>query len=479
MSKMLFDVPRPAEAPKDTTAEIAPKPYKHSIVDSSKTPIESLAAWIGGSNLQVDYYSQIFGGSEELKAFDPNQLNPYQNYHKINRLIIKLQGAFSQDDEGENGRFSISASAVIPPFPNLVPNVGDAIIADMGEGDAGQFSVTRVRKLTNNHASAWEITLKHDRVVTSDLEQKLNSKVTKESYYQRDYLITGQNAILAAEDYNAVGVLNQHLRNISQMFVSNNFSYANHTLIIPGQADATYDPYVVRATLKVVSGEDSPMTRDIREYNCDDHRIPKFVDIYTAVMKRDKTLLYNTFKEFACVTVALLNPSVYQNSVRYSGIRYIVAPYRPNLDNDNYATLNEIITGYRLSVVNPGITLTGTTGDDCRCVADIRIPCECCDNGCTDKDTDTVDTDSNFGNPGMDIPTIGNTSYVLSTAFYDKKLVECSLFERVIWNILDDKPMNYKEVFAFCENYHKWGKLEQYYLGPLLILMIRATLHGL
>ena len=75
-NKMLFDIPRPADAPQSTTAEIAPKPFKHSIVDSAKTPVESLAAWIGGSNLQVDYYSQIFGKSEELKPFDPNQLNP-------------------------------------------------------------------------------------------------------------------------------------------------------------------------------------------------------------------------------------------------------------------------------------------------------------------------------------------------------------------------------------------------------------------
>ena len=472
--KMLFDIPRPADAPQSTTAEIAPKPFKHSIVDSAKTPVESLAAWIGGSNLQVDYYSQIFGKSEELKPFDPNQLNPYQNYHKINRLIIKLQGAFSQDDEGENGRFSITASAVIPPFPNLVPNVGDAIVADTGEGDAGQFTVSRVRKLTNNHASAWEITLKHERLVTEHIAKLLDSKVTKESHYQRDYLITGQNAILAAADYNAVTVLNQHLRRISQMFITNNFSYANHTVTIPDQIEATYDPYVTRAVLKIISSEDVPLLRDIREYNCDDHRIPKFTDVYTAVMKRDPTLMYSTFREFACITVALLNPSVYQNSVRYSGIRYIVAPYQPNLDNDHYTTLNEIISGYRLSVINPGLKVEGATGTDCPCLADVNINLDCCD-----PNAKPIEDKSNVGNPGFDIPKIGNTSYVMSSAFYDKNLLECSLFERCIWNILEDKPLNYQDIYAFCDNYHKWGKLEQYYLGPLLILMIRATLRGL
>jgi hypothetical protein len=160
--------------------------------------------------------------------------------------------------------------------------------------------------------------------------------------------------------------------------------------------------------------------------------------------------------------------------VRYSGIRYIVAPYQPNLDNDHYTTLNEIISGYRLSVINPGLKVEGATGTDCPCLADVNINLDCCD-----PNAKPIEDKSNVGNPGFDIPKIGNTSYVMSSAFYDKNLLECSLFERCIWNILEDKPLNYQDIYAFCDNYHKWGKLEQYYLGPLLILMIRATLRGL
>lgn len=476
MSNMLFDIPRPNVEPKNPTPEVTPTTYKHSIVDSKKTPIETLTTFIGGSNWQVDYYSQIFNTSEELKAFDPNQLNAYQTYHKINRLIIKLQGALSQDDDRDSGRYSIRGSAVVTPHPNLVPNVGDAFVADTGEGTAGQFTITSVRKLTVSLASAWEIEFKHDRVMTKQIESLLNAKVVKQSYYQRDYMITGQNAIMVEEDYNTSKDLTHLLKVVSNQFVSNHFSFTNHTLTVPEQDLPTYDPFVTRAALKIISLDDVKQLRDIREYNCDDHRIPKFADLYTAVMKREPTLLYNTFKEYARISTSLLNPSVYQNSIRYSGISYLIVPYREELDNDNYQNLNEIIMGVRMSSTSPGLANAYSEGN-CVCVADVRVNCGCC--GETPASSKEKGDNAAIGNEGMDIPEIGDTSYVLSNAFYEKDLLNCTLFERMVWNVLENKPLDADKVANFANNFNKWGKLEQFYLGPLLILMIRAALRGL
>lgn len=468
---MLFDIPRPNAEPKNPTPDITPKTYKHSIVDSVKTPTETMGAYIGGSNWQVEYYSQIFGQSEELKPFDPNQLNPYQSYHKINRLIIKLQGALSNDDERDSGRFSITGSAIITPHPNLIPNVGDAFIADIGEGSAGQFTVISVRKLSSNLASAWAIDFKHERSVTAKIEKLLNAKVVQESYYQRDYLITGQNAIMVAEDYNTSKDLEKAVKVISQLFVSNFFSFTNHTLLVPEQDLATYDPFVTRAALKLISLDDVPKLRDVREYNCDDHRIPKFNDLYVAVMKRDPTLLYNTFTQYARISTGFLNPSVYQNSIRYSAIKYVVVPYREALDVDQYDDLNHIIENVMVGS-GSGLSQLGVDAD-CKCVADVRKSCACCDG--TLAMQEGKEELSALGNPGMDIPKIGNESYVLSTGFYGHELVNCTSFERQVWNLLEGKVLDSALVLAYCNHYHRWGKLEQYYLGPLLILLARAA----
>lgn len=473
MSDMLFETPRPSDPPKNPVPEVYDKPYRHSVVDSVKTPIETLAAWLGGSNWQVDYYSQIFGKSEELKSFDPTSLSPYQNYHKINRLIIKLQGAIDNNDLTDSGRYELTGSAIITPHPNLVPNVGDAFIGDMGEGQAGQFTVVSVQKLSNNLSSAWRINFKHERAVDSTLERLLQTKVTRESYYNRDYLITGQNGILATEEYLAVQSLERYLQQISTQFVVNNFSHENHTLIVPGQTLPTYDPYVTRAALRVIAVTDAPQIRDVRELNCDDHRIPKFSDIYTVILKRDPTLLYSGFRQFAKILTNMLTPSVFQNSIRYTGIKAIVVPFKPQLDNDNYSGLNELIQLSRSTTTDSGLSMNGVL-DDCHCYGDLNIPlnCECEDPVIPTEDNPVV------GEPGFDIPTISNSSYILSSAFYEKKLIECSLFERLLWNILDNKPIDNQQVYNFAVKYHLWGRLEQFYLGPLLILLIRASLRG-
>lgn len=453
MTKMLFDIPRPEEPPKNPTPEIAPKTYRHSIVDSVKTPIETLTAYLGGSNWQVDFYAQVRGSSEELKAFDPNSLNPYQTYHKISKLIIKLQGALSQDDETNTGRFEMAGTAVIPPHPGLVPNVGDAFIADVGEGSAGQFSIISIRKLSNNLASAWSIEFKMERIVTEKIVRLIDSKVVKTSYYNRDYLITGQNPILVEEDFNASRTLTEHFNHIANQLVSQNFSFDTHTVTVPGQTRATYDPFVVRAILRIISNNEVKLYRDIREYNCDDHRIPKFDDLYTAVIRRDPTLLYNTFTQYARLSVNLLNPSIYQNSIRYSGIYFVVVPYRSTLDNDNYSALNDIISGQRLSSVANGLETNSLTALNYTELATTR--------------------------PGFDIPSITSDSYVLTPAFYSNELVKCTKFERCIWNVLNNDTIAYQDVYPFCQEFKNWSKMEQYYLGPLLLLLIRHTLRGL
>lgn len=473
MSDMLFDTPRPEGQPKNPVPEVFDKPYKHSIVDSEKTPIEALTAWLGGSNWQVDYYSQIFGKSEELKSFDPTSLKPYQNYHKINRLILKLQGAIDNADQPQDGRYELTGTAVIPPHPNLIPNVGDAFIADMGEGQAGQFTVVSIQKLANNLASAWRINFKHERGVDRNLENLMNAKVTKESYYNRDYLITGQNGILATEEYMAVQTLEEHLVRISNLFITNNFSWENHTLILPGQDASTYDPFVVRAALKVISSESVKFLKDVRELNCDDHRIPKFNDIYTAILKRDKTLLYGAFRDFGRIPTNLLTPSVFHNSIRYTGIKAVIVPYKQDLDNDGYVKLLNLIDGANGTWSGTGLNVNGVI-DDCHCWGNIAIPVPCV----CEETPPELGEDPMIGNPGMDIPTITNASYVVSDAFYDKRLTDCSLFERMLWDILDNKPLDNEKIYKFVECYHLWGKLEQFYLGPLLILLIRACLRG-
>lgn len=471
----IFDIPVPEPQPAPPKAEITPPTYKHSIVDSKKTPIEAPAAWIGGSNWYVDYYSQNHGAEEESHAFDPEKLVAYQSYNKINRMILKLQGALSVEDVTDRGRMAATGTALVPPNPGIIPEEHDVFIADIGEGTAGQFTVESVRKLSLNAATAYEITFRLARAVSEKLTKQLDSKVVENYYFRRDSLILGQNPLLIDEDFKATYSLEEYYTQIAALWVASNTSYTHNTFLPPNQAEPIYDPYVVRAMLKLVSSSQHRAVKEIREYNVDDYRIPKYDDVYTAVMNRAAHLIYRCFHQYQTVNYIALRSNPLQNSIRWSGIKVGIIPSTANLDADNFGDLFKLPGVSGPDMTFTGGSLSGSTTSSCW--ADLCEPCSI-DNKPPPTNSDDPNIGPNpelggIGQPGMDIPSIGFPWYVLSEDFYKKRLPACSKFERLLWDILDGRPTNYQDVYPFCQDFVKWGRMEQFYLGPFLLMLIR------
>lgn len=481
----VFDIPQPEPKPEKPAVEVTTPSYKHSIVESTKTPIETMATYIGGSNWTVDYYSQVLESEEELKAFDPEQHIAYQSYNKINRLVIKLQGALSTTDDTGTARMETVGSAIIPPMPGLIPNLHDVIIGDVGEGTAGQFTITSIRKLTLNAATAYEIEFSLARVATEKITRLLDDKVVNVYHFRRDSLILGQNPLLLDAEFDATRTLEHYLKEITTLWVSGNFSYTHNTFVIPGQTQPIYDPYVTRAALKIISPDEHRLIRSVVEYNCDDHRIPKYDDIYTAMMKRDAYLIPRVFKGFNIIDYRALLINPYQNSIRYSGIHYGIVPSTMNVDADDYSGLSTVpgLNSISLNTTVTGDTAPSTINDTpVSCPADPNIPCDATDwtpNPNPGTNTTTPPNYGELGNIGMDIPPITSASYTLSTSFYAHQLTKMTQFERLVWQTLEDKRVAYQDVYPFCKAYAQWGRLEQFYLGPILIMLIRSALRSI
>lgn len=465
MTNMLFDIPAPTPAPANPTPELADKPYKHSVVDSEKTPIETIASYIGGSNYYCVYYSQKLTKTEELKPFDPHQLSVYQQYTKINDFIIKLQGALvSGDDISGTGRHSLTGTAIITPHPNLKPNYGDVIIGDIGEGRAGQFTITSTRKLTQNMATAWEVEFTLERIADSGIVKLLDSKTVTELWYQKDYLITGQNPLLATEDYTASKTLNQHFADIANQYIVNFLHYGSRTLVIPGQEELTYDPFVVKAYSRLVTSTDAPLAADMRLYNCDGYNIPNHQDLYTAVIFKNKTVLSSIFKEFRVIDVRFMGSRVYQNPIRVTSIRRLVVPYSASLGVNSTDDLIALIS--KASIME-GLTLTDRV---------TRLPIDDC--GCKPPATPEQDMADKLKDMELSklIPKISNLSYVLSPSFYGKDEANCTAFEIDILKIVNNEEVTLDNINRYCDSYAKWSQLQQYYLTPLLLAMVKFAI---
>lgn len=471
----LYTLPSESDEIKPAKTQIADPSYINSVVDTRVTPVESILAYISGSNWGVNYYSQMLGSSEETKAFDPNQLAVYQNYHKINQLILKLQGSLTVDDDAStNGRISMTGTAVITPMPNLIPNVGDVIVGDIGQGKAGQFSVVTIRKLTHLKATAYELHIRLDREVSQSLQTKLDSYVSKESYYQRDYLITGQDALLTSEQYHSVHKLSRYQSSITNFYLQKFMSVEAKSLVIPNQKTLVYDPYLVSAVLKIFDPEMVPKITKMVQYNVEDHHLSEQMNIFDVAMNREIQFLPLVFSQFVQLDVELLAPSVFQSSVRYSAIKQVIIPRLSEVDVDNDQTLQNWVLSY-----SPSLTLTngyqGGLISQVSCPADPNIPCEVTDTP-TQNTTNTIKYNTP-GDIGVDIPTITNQSYIFSQAFYNHDLVTCTIFERLVLKMMGGEVINATELYPFCDRFYSWGRLEQFYLGPFLVMLIRSVLY--
>lgn len=477
-------VPRASEK-KKTPVSITDPAYKHSIVDSSKRPLETIISFIGGSNWYIDFYSQILRDNEELKPFDRSSHTAYQTYRCIHRLQVKLQGGLTSNDNQDTGRLSQSGTMIIAPLLGLTPNVYDMFIADIGEGVAGLFTITNINKLSLNAQAAFECNFELSVTMNQGLEQKLNHKTMEHLHYDHDLLMVGENPIIVREEYHAMSELRDLEKSITQLWLSESYSHETKTLLVPGQPKPTYDQYVVKAMVSLVSGSHHSNYGEVRQYNVDDHRMDKHTDIYSVIATGEKHFLAHCFRKFLVVDKRVLQVSPYQNSVKYSAIERIVVPGSSRIDADNYGWVSNIPQGAKFAITGTKTTKgdKGSKNQCVPCIADVNIPCGndplAPNNGSNGGDIKDTGIDySGLNDPGMDIPRIGSDSYVLSKAFYDNTPSECTLFEREILGIMCRKKANWQTALSFSTAYPKWGRLERYYLAPLLICIIRSALYG-
>lgn len=427
--------------PKKSEVQIATSDYKHSIVTSEKMALEPIIAFIGGSNWTVDWLSQVQNQHESLKPFDVAQQNTYQMYHYIKNMIVKLQGALSPSDDTDSGRMSLTGTLIIPSIPGFIPNQYDAFIADIGEGRAGQFTVTHIQKNTLNRGTVYTIDFKLERLMDRRIEKLIEAKTSHTSFYERDLLILGQNPLLAEQDYHDYKTLNETYLQLVNYWVTKNFSRSFSCLTPPrlSQTEPVFDPYVVRAAMAVIAPDESPRLRNCLQYNTDDFRINEFDSVLDAIIKRDSTKLFSAFRGYKLVDVKNFVASPYQGSIRYSGFNYVLVPNIPNDDPDGDDRLFSALYGDSRDFTNYATKLD----------------------------------DNNL------FPTLSKDSYIFSQHFYNGDKDNCKLFELAVYNMIHGKAVNAKLTYRFIEAFYDLPRLEQFYFAIPLFCLIKETIRGL
>ena len=191
MASFSYPTAPPLETPR--TLSVADKEFKHSIVDTKIEPLNSLITHVEGASRIVDWYSQILSVSEEPQKYSASLLPHLQQYRLIKDLEIK-QSDFSFNFDDANQEAHATGTATL--YPPIIPNYGDMFIADIGNGQVGFFTVSRVEKKSIFKQACFEVEYALERILDNVGEvDVINQKVVETYYFIKDFILYGQNPL--------------------------------------------------------------------------------------------------------------------------------------------------------------------------------------------------------------------------------------------------------------------------------------------
>lgn len=341
--------------------QITEPSFKTSIVTSEHKPLSAFLGYIEGSNVTVDYYSQVLTSSEGLSAPEMKQEAIYQQYRLVKGLEIKFDGQLSRSTDSKTQQMDVNGSGYI--YGYLKPNKGDAFYMDMGEGLGGRFVVTEVTQEYLQKETVYRINFQLARMLGKEDFDDMQRKVVETLYFVKDFMMYGQSPLLVESDFiklkSARSVFKSVLSNYIDEFLSNRFS----TIVLPNRTmSATIDTFAIRAFLQVFELSDDNRVNRIQVFNASEIDQYYATSIWQVLIKPDLFKEKDIWMQAEESNVNMLNIDPVYNSLRYSGFAQFVRPLNPNNNVDDYSGFNgRSLAGY--SSLGTGIIYMGGEGN--------------------------------------------------------------------------------------------------------------------
>ena len=425
--------------------EIEPPKYKSVVIDEKNIPRETLLAYIAGSSWTVDYYQQVINRDNDLKEYDVLQDEVYQQYTLISKLELRVESELSSSMDTEKALTTITGSALL--YPNIIPNVGDVFVAESGKGRTGMFSITNVERKTFNKQSTFAI--EYTCIAFMDEEfgkfHNLRKKVIRELVFNKDRLLNGGMPILTKDEDMTYSYLADIYPAMIDYYVKSFFNKNINTFALPGQLEYTYDHYVTKFFVGIVGTNCNSELLKLRIYNVENDTYLNQAQIYDVLLERDVELLSSCNRYMTISTTERFHPDPLLQSLRYAMISGIVYP--TDMDKTNEHT---------------EIDRRSSTRDFEEC----KSP---------KSDLSTL-VDNEHIPPVYDHikPVTIDDCYVFSNEFYMDSY-PLSILEELTMDYLHHRAVNISKLSTLCKRYRSWGRLEQFYYIPILLLLIKHT----
>lgn len=422
--------------PLDPKKEVQPKitdvGYKHSIVSSRRQPITALLTHIEGSSWSVYYYSQLLGKDEEPSPFNPNQDSVLQQYYLIKNMELKVQGSINNSTDPQDQSKSITGTAIM--YPYMKPNYGDCFIADMGDGGAGLFTVTNVESMSYFKVACYQIQFKLAQYMDLQTEENLKEKTQKSTEFVKDFLMYGQNPILATTDKLKLDTIDDAKSDALTDWLSEFYSNEFKTILVPSSNFITYDPFMTKLITTVFDKDLHPLLKNISLLNVDDRNMNLYIDIWHVLIHREIHLLRNAFDEYYLVNTKSLNGNPFLQTVYWSGIQRVLLPKKEGVLTDERLGFSGTITGEL--IVDP--------------------------------------TTSSYTKASLPMIS-GSGNYVFSQEFYhNPKSTNLTDLEYMVRDYLNNRAIDWEKLVSILEDRHEWSRIQRFYLVPVCLLLLIA-----
>jgi len=388
-----------------------------SVLFNKEVGLEHITQYVTGGKWEVDYFLQVRGINDDPKMPDPNVGNETLKYNRINKLLLNLQSELVQGNVD-----TITGEAIINS--GFVPSYGDAFKAIMTGGQEAIFVIMTVDKNTYNNHDAYLVTFKlfsflhTDAVTYNDLVYK----TLKEYVYDKEHLLDYSAPIILAQDYIKKVELKKQPAILIDYYLKLVINRENYVIALPTLSSIYVDTLLNGFFFKLVNISDS---LDLIKLNRLDFTPNEKITytVWDAILNRDANMLDIVDQDIGFKFTPIVNASPIIREIGYLDINFVV---------------NKLFG------------------------ADPLIPATI-ENTLVKAHTDPLGKDLN--------------SYVFSDSFYNRERETCGLLEKSLLTYIEGGRVLEADLTTMLNEYKYWTITEQYYLIPILLLLVKDSIN--
>lgn len=436
--------------------KVLPENYKGSIVDSDYVGPSTIATFVEGKPVVVNYYSVQIGSSSGLTSQEVGLPAPYQCYNLIKNLEIRVIGdqIFEYNLNTDNGTSTGRGSANI--YPVFIPNAGDMLTIDIGDGREGLFTVYEMPiKKSIRRGSIHTIAYELVGFLTPEKKRDLDSKVHTTFVFDIQSMRMGKPSLISLSS----AILNDELSSLSKLMVdeylADFFSHETYTIAVPDQDEYTYDPFVARFLMRILSSDDTRLLYKIRRPNVYIRSVDRERTIWNVLELADINRLRNVSRKVGLVPTRLFRSDPMFSTIAFSRFK-LVARSKDELTN-----------------VDAGILKEDTDPSGYLCFKPSKPKYKTLDRAVDITDISLLgETTEDDNGPLYIKDVLCDDYYVFSEAFY-RDNGKLSLLEGQVLAMLRRQRLDVDVIYELTKRSQTWNNLERFYYVPVVLALIK------